>query len=99
MEFHKDILKLDSKSEVERICEFIQQELRDMKRDGIVVGLSGGIDSSLQKRYPTQTEPALEDLVAMTLNAQNQFSQGTSGGYESTPNMETLTLTGWRLLL
>ena len=47
MEFHKDILKLDSKSEVERICEFIQQELRDMKRDGIVVGLSGGIDSAL----------------------------------------------------
>ena len=47
MEFHKDILKLDSKSEIERICEFIQQELRDMKRDGIVVGLSGGIDSAL----------------------------------------------------
>ena len=47
MEFHKDILKLDSKSEVERICEFIQQELRDMRRGGIVVGLSGGIDSAL----------------------------------------------------
>ena len=47
MEFHKDVLKLDCKSEVERICEFIQQELRDMKRNGIVVGLSGGIDSAL----------------------------------------------------
>ena len=47
MEFNKDVLKLDCKSEVERICEFIQQELRDMKRDGIVVGLSGGIDSAL----------------------------------------------------
>ena len=47
MEFHKDILNLDSKSEVERICEFIRQELRDMKRDGAVVGLSGGIDSAL----------------------------------------------------
>ena len=47
MEFHKDILKLDSKSEVERICEFIRQELRDMKRGGVVIGLSGGIDSAL----------------------------------------------------
>ncbi|MBN2593262.1 MAG: NAD(+) synthase, partial [Sedimentisphaerales bacterium] len=47
MEFNKDILKLDCKSEVERICEFIRQALRDMKREGIVVGLSGGIDSAL----------------------------------------------------
>jgi NAD+ synthase len=47
MEFNKDVLKLDSKNEVERICEFIRQELRDMKRDGIVIGLSGGIDSAL----------------------------------------------------
>jgi len=46
MEFHEDVLKLDCKSEVERICEFIRQELRDMKRDGIVVGLSGGVDSA-----------------------------------------------------
>jgi NAD+ synthase len=47
MEFNKDVLKLDCKSEIERICEFIRQELRDVKRDGIVVGLSGGIDSAL----------------------------------------------------
>jgi len=47
MEFHKDVLKLDCKSEVERICEFIRQELHDVKRGGIVVGLSGGIDSAL----------------------------------------------------
>jgi len=47
MDFHKDILEIDCKSEVELICEFIRQELRDMKRDGIVIGLSGGIDSAL----------------------------------------------------
>jgi len=47
MDFHKDILKIDCQSEVERICSFIQQQVRAMKRDGIVVGLSGGIDSAL----------------------------------------------------
>ncbi|MHC4430273.1 MAG: NAD(+) synthase [Planctomycetota bacterium] len=47
MDFHKDILKLDSKREVERICSFIVQQVREVKRDGIVVGLSGGIDSAL----------------------------------------------------
>jgi NH3-dependent NAD+ synthetase len=47
MDFHKDILKLDSKSEFERICSFIVQKMRVFRRDGIVVGLSGGIDSAL----------------------------------------------------
>lgn len=47
MDFHKDILKIDCKSEVERICSFAQQQIREMKRDGIVIGLSGGIDSAV----------------------------------------------------
>ena len=47
MDFHKDILKIDCKSEVKRICSFIQQQLRANRRDGIVVGLSGGIDSAV----------------------------------------------------
>ena len=47
MDFRKDILEIDCKGEVERICSFVQQQVRAMKRDGIVVGLSGGIDSAL----------------------------------------------------
>jgi len=47
MEFNKNILGVDCDSEVDRICSFIQNEMLLMKRDGIVVGLSGGIDSAL----------------------------------------------------
>jgi NAD+ synthase len=47
MDFQKDILKLDCEREVERICSFIVQQVRAVKRNGIVVGLSGGIDSAL----------------------------------------------------
>jgi len=47
MDFHKDIFSIDSKSEVERISAFILQQVRSMKRNGIVIGLSGGIDSAL----------------------------------------------------
>jgi len=47
MKFHKEILKLDCKNETERICSFIKQQTITMKRDGIVLGLSGGIDSAL----------------------------------------------------
>ncbi|UCF14788.1 MAG: NAD(+) synthase [Phycisphaerales bacterium] len=47
MNFHKDILKLNCDAEVERICSFIFKQVREFKRDGIVIGLSGGIDSAL----------------------------------------------------
>jgi len=47
MNIHKDILKIDCKSEVDRICSFIKQQTITMKRNGIVIGLSGGIDSAL----------------------------------------------------
>ncbi|MHC4681758.1 MAG: NAD(+) synthase [Planctomycetota bacterium] len=47
MNFHKDILKIHCEGEVERICSFIRDHVRAMKRNGIVIGLSGGIDSAL----------------------------------------------------
>ena len=47
MDFHKDILKIDCRSEVERICSFVQQQVQTMRRDGAVIGLSGGVDSAV----------------------------------------------------
>ncbi len=47
MNFHKGILKIDCQNEIERICSFIQQQTTAMKREGIVIGLSGGVDSAL----------------------------------------------------
>ncbi len=46
--FSIDVLKLDPEKEVERICTRIRQLLaKKLKRRGLVVGLSGGIDSSV----------------------------------------------------
>lgn len=47
MRFHKDILRIDCEAEADRICAFIQQQIAAVKRDGVVIGLSGGIDSAL----------------------------------------------------
>jgi NAD+ synthase len=45
--FSRDLLKLDCESEVERICTLIREEvLHNFHKKGIVLGLSGGIDSS-----------------------------------------------------
>jgi len=47
MKFYKNILKIDPEKETSRISNFIQQQTLSMRRDGAVIGLSGGIDSAL----------------------------------------------------
>jgi NAD+ synthase len=46
--FNKDILKINPETETERICQFIREMVfKNFKRKGLLVGLSGGIDSAL----------------------------------------------------
>ena len=47
MKFHSDILKIDCEAEIERVCAFINRQVSELKRNGAVIGLSGGIDSAL----------------------------------------------------
>ncbi len=47
MKFHRNILRIDCEVEADRICAFIQEQAGAMKRDGVVIGISGGIDSAL----------------------------------------------------
>lgn len=48
MAFSKDVLKIDLAKETEKICNQMKKLLaNDLKRRGIVLGISGGIDSSL----------------------------------------------------
>jgi NAD+ synthase len=45
--FNRNILKLDCEKEADRISEFIRKEALVQKREGAVIGLSGGVDSAL----------------------------------------------------
>jgi NAD+ synthase len=47
MGFNKDILKIDCAAEADKLCTFIRQQVGSMKRDGAIIGLSGGVDSAL----------------------------------------------------
>jgi NAD+ synthase len=47
MKFNKEILRIDVKAEAGRIEDFIRQQVSDQKREGAVVGMSGGVDSAL----------------------------------------------------
>jgi len=46
--FSRDVLRLDPEKETARICRRLREIMRDqLKRRGLVVGLSGGVDSSV----------------------------------------------------
>lgn len=46
--FSQDLLKLDAEAEVARICDWMRETVAvDFKRKGLVLGLSGGIDSTV----------------------------------------------------
>ncbi len=47
MGFSKEVLRIDGAAEAERIVSFIGDQVRSMHRKGIVIGLSGGVDSAL----------------------------------------------------
>ena len=45
--FSADTLKIDGAAEIERIVAALRGQLREMRKRGLVLGLSGGIDSSV----------------------------------------------------
>jgi NAD+ synthase len=54
--FTRDVLKIDCNAEATRICEFIKKiVLKDYLRRGVVVGISGGIDSALTATLSVMT--------------------------------------------
>lgn len=48
LRFNRDILRLDAREEVHYICENMREYVHEkLKKKGVVIGVSGGIDSSL----------------------------------------------------
>jgi NAD+ synthase len=55
VKFNKDVLNIDAAEEVERICTAIREILKNqLKRRGLVVALSGGVDSSVTTGLATR---------------------------------------------
>ena len=54
--FSREVLKIDCEAESKRICEFLRKTvLRDYRKRGVVVGISGGIDSALTATLSVKT--------------------------------------------
>lgn len=55
MSFDRNILQIDAAAESQRVADFLRDQVDNVyKRDGIVVGLSGGIDSAVMAALAVQ---------------------------------------------
>ena len=108
MDFHKDVLKIDCHHESERICSFIKQQLRAKKRKGVVIGLSGGIDSAVMCALAVRAI-GLDKVVGLVLpekesnpvSRQYAVSHAKTLGIEFreidiTPTVESVVSYDWR---
>jgi NAD+ synthase len=82
MAFGPDILKIDPARETERISQFLQDQVKaHYRRSGIVVGLSGGIDSAVMAELAVM---ALGKQAVSGLIMPEKESNPISGSYART---------------
>ena len=81
MNFSKDVLLIDSEKEVEKIIHRLREVVsKRLKRRGIVVGVSGGIDSSVTAALATEAL-GKERVVALQMPERHSAEEtlGLSG--------------------
>ncbi len=67
MSFHIDILKIDPATEADKVCAFVTDEVTKVyRRRGVVVGLSGGIDSAVMAALAVRAV-GKENVVGLVL--------------------------------
>jgi NAD+ synthase len=76
MEFAIDVLKIDCQSEADRIVVFIRDQMQSMHRKGIVIGLSGGVDSALSAALSVKAI-GKEKVLALMLPDKESSPQST----------------------
>lgn len=57
-------LKIDVKRETKKLVNFIKQKIKDLDRDGLILGLSGGIDSAVVACLSTK---ATKNVLALIM--------------------------------
>ena len=74
-QFSKDVLKIIPEKEVDRLCKKIRYLLaRQLKRRGMVIGISGGVDSSVTLGIATKALGA-ERVLALMMPERNSAQE------------------------
>jgi NAD+ synthase len=67
MAFNRDILKIDAKKTITELADYVRREVHDVyHRNGVVVGLSGGIDSAVMAALAVEAV-GKENVVGLIL--------------------------------
>jgi NAD+ synthase len=93
MGFTKDVLKISCPAEAERIIAFIKDQVQSMHRKGIVIGLSGGVDSALSAALSVKAV-GKDKVLALLLPDKESSPQSAEFGSKQAKllGIETLTV-------
>jgi len=93
VKFHKDIFRIDCKAESERVCGFIRQQVKEQRREGAVVGISGGVDSALAAALCTSALSKSKVLgLILPERDSNPISAEYALSYAATLGINTITI-------
>src|ERR1043166_1603079 len=96
MKFHKQILVIDPAAETDRIVTALRKNVRLMRRYGVVVGISGGVDSSVVLALCVRAF-GQEKVVAIMMPERDsdpeseQIARRLARHFGVTPKLEILT--------
>jgi NAD+ synthase len=93
MDFTKDVLKINCPAEAERIIAFIRDQVQSIHRKGIVIGLSGGVDSALSAALSVKAV-GKDKVLALLLPDKESSPQSAEFGAKQAKllGIETLTV-------
>jgi NAD+ synthase len=96
MKFHKKMLEIDAAAETDRIVSALRKNVRLMRRYGAVLGISGGIDSSVVLALCVRAF-GREKVVAIIMPEKDsdpeseQIARRLAGHFGVNPTLEGLT--------
>lgn len=93
MNFNITSLQINCAEEVDRLCAFIKERVVTMKRDGVVIGISGGVDSAVSSALCLKAFGRSKVLgVILPEKESNPVSEWYASSHAKQVDLNTITI-------